>query len=76
MASAPTLKIYSPDGEYVAACKYATDAAALMALYGDGATIRDGHSKRSTVWTEGAEDQPAAESYDHVHDVVQQRGSR
>lgn len=71
MAGSPQLKVYSPSGEYVASCKHAEDAAALVSLYGDGATIRVGH--RRTVWTEGAELQSAAESYDYVALVV---GSR
>ena len=66
MANAPRFKVYTPDGEYVASCKHAEDAAALVALYGDGATIRAGHSRRDILWHEGFQGQPAAESYDFV----------
>lgn len=74
MASSPTWKVYSVDGEYVASCKYVEDAAALLsACYGIGATIRYGHSKK--VWIEGTERQPASESYDFVAATVHARAS-
>lgn len=72
MASSPYLKVYNGN-EYVACCKYAEDAAAIVASYGDGTTIRYGHPKRYIVWTEGAENQPAGESYDYVRQVVHAR---
>lgn len=71
MAASPRWKVYSADIEYRAACKYVEDAAALVAMLGDGATIRAGH--RRIVWTEGQEAQPAAESYDFVYSVVHKR---
>lgn len=70
MARAPRFKVYTPAGEYVAACKRAGDAAALVSLYGEGATIRDGHARR--VWVEGS-DGWAGESYDEAADVVMER---
>jgi len=70
MAGSPLLKVYSATGEYVAACRYAEDAAAIVALRGEGTTIRLGHTKRQTVWTEGQEAQAAGESYDFVGEVV------
>lgn len=42
---------------------YAEDAAMLVSALGEGADIRVG---RRVMWTEGAEDQSAGESYDHV----------
>ena len=71
MAASPQYKVYTPTKAYVAACKHAEDAAAIVALYGDGATIRAGHS--IVLWTEGAEDAPAGDSYDHVAAVVHAR---
>jgi hypothetical protein len=71
MAAAPQFKIYKADGEYVAACKYAEDAAALVAVLGTGTTIRLGH--RFVVWTEGAEAIPAGESYDTVAATIAER---
>lgn len=53
MAATPRFKIFTPGGEYVAACKYAEDAGALVSLRGPGATIRTGHGRRDIVWTEG-----------------------
>jgi hypothetical protein len=73
MAGTPKFKIFNPSGEYVAACKYPEDAAALVDLYGAGSTIRDGHSKADVVWTEGKETQPASESYDFVGTTVEDR---
>jgi hypothetical protein len=71
MAGTPRFKIYTADGEYTAACKYVEDAAALVAILGDGATIRPDHHK--PAWTEGAEEFSAGESYDRVGEVVYER---
>lgn len=71
MAASPNYKVYSPAGEYEASCKHVESAAALVAFLGDGATIRYLHKR--TVWTEGKEAQPAAESYDYVVDHVYAR---
>jgi len=64
----PVLKLYR-GGEYIGSMKHAEDAAMLM--QNDGDEIRYGHDV--TVWAEGKEDQPAAESYDHVAEVVAKR---
>lgn len=63
MAATPRWKVYNRDGEYIAACKYPEDAAVLVAVQGDGATIRLGH--RVVVFEQGA-DGDAGESYDQV----------
>lgn len=68
----PRFKIYKSDGEYIASCKYPEDAAAIVALNGEGTTIRDGHPGR-ILWFEGREDQPATESWDFVATTVHQR---
>lgn len=74
MARAPQYKVYDMEGEYQAACKDAELAAAVVALLGDGATIRLGHAKGATVWTEGdAGDGHAGESYDEVAIKVHER---
>lgn len=72
MAASPRWKVYL-DGEYRASCRYPEDAAMLVACLGDGAQIRDGHAARSIVWNEGAEEQPAGESYDYVAAMVWHR---
>jgi hypothetical protein len=59
----PQFKVYNPKRLYVAACKYAEDAACLVALYGDGASIRWGHNE--VVWVEGI-DGHAGDSYDEA----------
>lgn len=70
MAASPTWKVYA-NKDYRAACKAVEEAACLVAFLGDGATIRCEHTL--IVWTEGEEDQPAAESYDHVAETVKLR---
>lgn len=67
MGASPQYKITNPQGEYVAACKYSEDAAALVALYGDGAKILH---QGKIVWREGKERVSASESYDFVRDTV------
>jgi hypothetical protein len=59
----PAYKVYDSRGQYQAACKEPEAAAVLVSWYGDGASIRWGHAKSHTVWTEGT-DGRAAESYD------------
>lgn len=71
MAASPKYKVYSKHGEYLASCKYAEDAAAIVALNGEGSTIRLGHT--IILWTEGKETCPAYESYDTVASVVDER---
>ena len=51
MAASPRWKVYGPNGEYVASCKYVSDAALLVSNYRDGAVIKDRHKK--IVWREG-----------------------
>lgn len=73
MASSPKWKVFDKDGVYQASCKEPEAAAALMGFYGDGATIRYGHSVSETVWTEGKESVPASESFDTVAAACEQR---
>lgn len=68
MAGSPKLKLYNPQGEYVASFKHGEDAAALASIYGTGTTIRDGHT--FVVWREGHEEFGAGESYDRVASVI------
>lgn len=71
MAATPLFKVYDAHKVYQAASKEIEAAAVLMGLYGEGATIRYGHGQ--VVWTEGAETQPATESYDFVAELVYKR---
>ncbi len=67
MARSPQFKVYDKDGEYLASCHHLEHAAMIVAGIGaDGTTIRNGHSKKMILWTEGSEDFPASESYDGV----------
>ena len=72
MAAAPALKIYTPEGEYVAAVKEVMGAAVLVAVYGEGSTVRMGHSKKMILWTQGV-DGDAGESYDTTGEIMAQR---
>ena len=72
MAASPRFKVYL-ENDYRGSLHYLEDAAALVACIGDGATVRDGHRKAATVWTEGAEDFPASESYDGAAEVMRGR---
>lgn len=72
MAASPRWKVYDAAGRYQAACHEVEAAAALMGLYGSGATIRDGHRAAATVWTEGV-DGAGADSYDRVARVAWER---
>lgn len=70
MAASPKWKVYR-NGEYVASCAYAEDAAALVALGWSGGIVKYGHSR--VVWTEGKELFPAGESYDRAAQVMHER---
>lgn len=70
MGASPFFKVYNARNQYRAACVDASEAAAVVSVLGDGATIRASHSNADTLWCEGAEDHPAAESYDYVARVV------
>lgn len=76
MAASPGLKIYDAENEYRASFHYAEDAASFIAFLGDGATIRNGHARKFILWSEGNEEQPAAESFDFVAETVNRRASR
>lgn len=65
MAASPQFKVYR-DGEYVAACKYAEDAAMLVA----GATGVVKHGHRLVVWREGSEEFGAGASYDEAAAIM------
>jgi len=67
--SALPFRIYAR-GELMGAVAYAEDAAALVAVMGDGAKIV---TSAGTVWREGEESQPAGESYDYVAQVIEER---
>lgn len=73
MANAPHLKIFNPSGDYIGCVKHYEDAACLVSSYGAGATVRFGHSKRHTLWSEGAEAFSAGESYDQAAIVMRDR---
>lgn len=71
MASSPRFKVYTREGEYVAACKHAEHAAAIVGLEGEGATVRLDH--KHIIWREGAEDGCALESYDYAAEIMHSR---
>ena len=67
------MKVYDASDNYLAACVEVESAAAVVALSGSGATIRNGHSRKKAVWVEGGESQSAAESYDFVAITIHER---
>ena len=71
MSASPRYKVYNTIGEYVASCKHLEDCACLAALYGNGATVRSGHS--TVIWTEGKEEITAGESYDRAREIMEFR---
>jgi hypothetical protein len=64
MASSPRWKCHDKLGTYQASCKDLVIAAGIMLVLGPGATVRDGHT-RKTVYTEGV-DGDCGESLDAV----------
>jgi len=58
------------DGEMRAVFVYAEEAACLVSMLGEGATITNG---QKAVWREGKEEQPAGESYDFVAETCAKR---
>ncbi len=74
MAETPPWKVFNPSGVYIASCKHAEDAAAIVASYGDGAAIW--YRRDFNVWTEGSEAVGAGESYDAVAKTCHRRMRR
>ena len=68
MATTPKYKIYDSDGQYQASVKDPVAAAALMALYGTGASVKLKHQQ--VLWVEGMEDTPAHESYSEAERLI------
>lgn len=74
MAAAPRFKVFDGNGTYQGATKELEAAAALVAFYGDNASIRIGHATKDIVWLNGIEqDGEAAESYDYVAEIASKR---
>ena len=71
MAGAPKYKVYDNDGNYMASCKEAGDAAILVSVgYPDRGTVRLYHSK--TLYTSGI-GEVADESYDAIAEMILRR---
>jgi hypothetical protein len=71
MAASPPFKVFNPEGVYIGSTKFASDAAVLVSVQGDGAKVKYQH--QHTVWTEGSENIKAAESYDAVATTIDKR---
>ena len=52
----PQLKVFLPNGEFVASCKYVEHAICLAQFIGVGASVRYKHSKKNTVWLVSEDD--------------------
>jgi hypothetical protein len=72
MSGAPKFKVYR-DGEYVAACKFAEDAAMLVA---DCAFAEVRYEHKRVIWREGSEPVSAGESYDGAAEIMMSRINR
>ncbi len=72
MSGVPNWKVFNPKGQYIASCKHPEDAGAIVACYGKGASIRWGHRKQDTMYTDGV-DGSAGHSYDIVAEVCRRR---
>lgn len=64
MTTTTRYRLYDAEGAHIAACKHPEDAAALISIQGEGATIRLGRS--AVLWTEGSESWRASESFDRT----------
>ncbi len=64
-----TYLVYAPSGQPTCGTIHGEDAAAAVALLGDGAKIADERTG-AILWTEGQEKYSATESYDYVADIV------
>jgi hypothetical protein len=72
MGATPVWKVYDAEGNYQASCKEPEAAAAVVAIYGEGARIKYDHAV--VVWREGeCGDGWAGNSYDEVAQVVRER---
>lgn len=69
MAGSPKYKVYDNDGQYVAACKFAEDAAILVSIgYPDRGEVRLNHSKVLFVSSPESSD-----SYDAIAEQIVRR---
>ena len=71
MGHSPFFKVYGKSHGYIAACKYASDAACLVGLYGEGSTVKYDHAK--VLWREGKEEISAGDSYDIAAETMLKR---
>jgi len=78
MAGSPQFKVFDGAGTYQAACKEPAAAALLTSMYGPGSTVRNGHAKRDTVWTQGpdADGDVADIGYDDIEALMYYRIAR
>ena len=71
MGASPRFKIYDDAGVYRGSVHELEDAAILVGVI--GGTVRDGHSPKQIIWTEGHEEIGASESYDGAAHIMWQR---
>ena len=72
MAHTNWLKLYDRGNKFIASFRHAEDAALVATNYG-GSTIRDGHQKKRTLWTEGSEITTGGESADECTRIIYAR---
>lgn len=71
----PRIKVFDAYGQYQASTHDYAAAAVMMGLYGEGATVRLGHSKKDIVWIEGANGE-AARNFDLVGEAINAHDAR
>jgi hypothetical protein len=67
MAATPMFKVYR-GGAYVASCKHAEDAAAIVGM--SGGEVRWGHSPKWRLFVEGSEEVKAEDSWDGAAEII------
>lgn len=81
MGASPRWKVYTYDDKYIASAVHPLYAAMIVAGIGHpGTTIRDGHSRRSVVYTDGVvladgSISDASESYHKVAEVCRKHAA-
>ena len=84
MPRSPQLKIFAPNREYIASCKYAEDAINLAQFRGIGAEVRKGHEKQFVIWRVSNDDDLTGDGndiidaellWDRIDDIIAASGS-
>lgn len=67
--------VFDTAGRLQASTRRTEEAALVVAFLGDGAEVRTGRGRGRVIWREGAESQPAGESYDFAASTMNARAT-